>query len=73
VDDPPAGQPVRDYLAQIAEAPRLTAGQEAELDVRIGAGHRAERQDLERLAEDGRQAITRAITRHGRPTQLPPA
>jgi RNA polymerase primary sigma factor len=78
VDDPPASEPVRDYLAQIAAAPRLTAGQEAELDVRIGAGHRAERrlatgkgalpgaerQDLERLAEDGRQARNQLLDGH---------
>jgi RNA polymerase primary sigma factor len=78
VDDPPASEPVRDYLAQIAAAPRLTAGQEAELDVRIGAGHRAERrlatgsgalpgaerQDLERLAEDGRQARHQLLDGH---------
>jgi DNA-directed RNA polymerase sigma subunit (sigma70/sigma32) len=70
VDDTPASEPDRDYLAQIAAVPGLTAGQEAELDVRIGAGHQAERrlatgggalpgaerQDLERLAEDGQQA-----------------
>ena len=78
VDDAPASEPVRDYLAQITGVPRLSTGQEAELDVRIGAGHRAERrlatgsgalpgaerQDLERLAEDGRQARNQLLDGH---------
>jgi RNA polymerase primary sigma factor len=69
-DDTASADQVRDYLAQIAVAPRLTAEQETELAVRIETGRRAEQQltadsgppssagrlDLERLAEDGRQA-----------------
>jgi RNA polymerase primary sigma factor len=76
VDGPPVTEPVRDYLAQLSQVPRLTAGQEAELAVRIEAGRRAEqrlaagsgpplpsaeRADLERLAEDGRQARNQLI------------
>ena len=70
VDDTASAEPVRDYLAQISHVPRLTGEQEAELAVRIEAGRRAEQQltagsgppasaeraDLGRLAEDGRQA-----------------
>jgi RNA polymerase primary sigma factor len=70
-DGTPATEPVRDYLAQVATMPRLTAGQETELAGRIEAGRRAEqrlaagsgpplssagRAGLERLAADGRQA-----------------
>jgi RNA polymerase primary sigma factor len=70
VDDTASAEPVRDYLAQISQVPRLTGEQETELAVRIESGRRAEQQltagrgpvssaeraDLERLAEDGRQA-----------------
>ena len=57
-------------MAQVSKVPQLTAGRETELGLRIAAGRRAEqrlaadggalssaeRLDLERLAEDGRQA-----------------
>jgi RNA polymerase primary sigma factor len=70
VDDTLDTAAVRDYLTQISQVPRLTAGQETELGARIEAGRRAEQQleaaggtlssagrlDLERQAEDGRQA-----------------
>ena len=55
VDGPPVTEPVRDYLAQFSQVPKLTTGQETELAVRIEAGRRA---DLERLAEDGRRPGT---------------
>jgi DNA-directed RNA polymerase sigma subunit (sigma70/sigma32) len=75
VDDTASAGPVRDYLAQIAVVPRLTAAQETELAVRIETGRRAEQQltadsgppssagrlDLERLAEDGRQARNQLV------------
>ena len=75
VDDTAAADPVRDYLAQISNVPRLTGERETELAVRIETGRRAEQQltagsgppsdaerlDLERLAEDGRQARNQLI------------
>jgi DNA-directed RNA polymerase sigma subunit (sigma70/sigma32) len=74
-DETASAGPVRDYLAQIAVVPRLTAAQETELAVRIETGRRAEQQltadsgppsgagrlDLERLAEDGRQARNQLV------------
>jgi DNA-directed RNA polymerase sigma subunit (sigma70/sigma32) len=70
VDDTQDPEPLLDYLAQISKVPQLSAGQEAELSIRIEAGRQAEatladggrgldaaaRLDLERIAEDGRQA-----------------
>jgi len=70
VDDAQDPGPLRDYLAQISKVPQLSPAQEAELDTRIeagrdagatlaGSGHgldSAARLELERIAEDGRQA-----------------
>jgi len=70
VDDAQDPEPLRDYLAQISKVPQLSPGQEAELGIRIEAArdaeatladsghglHGAARLDLERIAEDGRQA-----------------